>query len=49
MFKFKARDLYSIPNILSYFRIILCFVFVFVYRQDISYKSLYLAMMNDFM
>ncbi len=43
MFKFKARDFVSIPNILSYFRIILVFVFLCVYQQDIRYKSFYLG------
>lgn len=39
-----VKDFVSIPNILSYFRIILVFVFVYVYQQDIRYKSLYLGM-----
>ena len=44
MFKIKAKDIISIPNILSYFRIILIFVFLFVYRQEIEYKSVYLGL-----
>ena len=44
MFKIKAKDIISIPNILSYFRIILVFVFLSVYRQEIAYKSVYLGL-----
>ena len=44
MYKFKAKDFISIPNILSYLRIILVFVFLYVYQQDIRYKSFYLGM-----
>ena len=40
MFKFKAKDFLAIPNILSYFRIILVFVFLFVYQQEMQHKSL---------
>ncbi len=43
MFKIKAKDFISIPNILSYFRIILIFVFVYIYQQQMEYKSLYLG------
>lgn len=43
MFKIKAKDFISIPNILSYFRIILIFVFLSVYQQEIEHKSLYLG------
>ena len=43
MFKFKAKDFLAIPNILSYFRIVLVFVFLFVYQQDMQQKSLYLG------
>lgn len=44
MFKIKAKDFISIPNILSYCRIILSLVFVFLYRQEVEHKSLYLGM-----
>lgn len=44
MFKIKAKDFISIPNILSYCRIILSLVFVFLYRQGVEHKSLYLGM-----
>lgn len=37
MFKFKAKDFLAIPNILSYFRIVLVFVFLFVYQ--FAYKE----------
>lgn len=43
MLKIKAKDFISIPNILSYFRIILCLLFVFVYQRNVEYKSLYLG------
>lgn len=43
MFKIEAKDFISIPNILSYFRIILCLLFVFVYQRNVEYKSLYLG------
>lgn len=43
MIKFKAKDLIAIPNILSYFRIILAFLFLYVYQQDIQQKSIYLG------
>ncbi|MCM1217664.1 MAG: CDP-alcohol phosphatidyltransferase family protein [Lachnospiraceae bacterium] len=44
MFKIRAKDFISIPNILSYFRIILIFVFLSVYRREIAYKSAYLGL-----
>lgn len=43
MFKVKAKDLISIPNILSYFRIILAFLFLYIYQQDMQQKSIYLG------
>lgn len=43
MLKIKAKDFISIPNILSYFRIILCLLFVLIYQRDVEYKSLYLG------
>lgn len=43
MFKIKAKDFIFIPNILSYFRIILIFAFLSIYQQEIEYKSLYLG------
>lgn len=42
--KIKTKDFISIPNILSYFRIILSLIFAIIYQQDIEYKSLYLGM-----
>ncbi len=43
MVKFKAKDLIAVPNILSYFRIILALLFLYVYQQDIQQKSIYLG------
>lgn len=43
MFKFKAKEFISIPNILSYFRIVLVFVFLSVFQQEVKYKSVYLG------
>lgn len=44
MFKIKAKDFVSIPNILSYFRIILVGAFLAVFQQEVEHKSLYLGM-----
>lgn len=43
MVKFKAKDLIAVPNILSYFRIILALLFLYVYQQDIQQKSICLG------
>ena len=44
MLKIKAKDWISIPNIISYFRIILAFLFLYIYQQDdISQKSINLG------
>ena len=43
MGKIRAKDLISIPNILSYFRIVLAFLFLYIYQQDIQQKSIYLG------
>ncbi len=43
MCKIKAKDFISIPNILSYLRIILVFVFLYIYLTEVQYKSIYLG------
>lgn len=43
MFKFKAKDLVSLPNILTYIRIILIFIFIYFFQQEMQYKSIYLG------
>lgn len=43
MFKIKARDFVSIPNILSYIRMVLVFVFIFIFQKEMTNKSIYLG------